>query len=586
MSMPTTDQIIQTAGQHLARGQRDQAVSLLTAAVAQDPRHGVANQHLGLLLAQGGDFPAAIRHLTVAAAAIPGDAGLRCNLGMLQSSTGDMEAAEANFRAAIGLNPRYVDAQACLGMLLANRQRAAEAEAALAAALALAPGRSDVVYAYARLLTETGRAEESVAAIRAAQRTNLRDAFLQDKLCMMLNYVSDVSDEELLREHVRYGELAPRPDGDFSGIDKNPDRRLRIGYLSADLRQHSVAYYLEALLEGHDRRGFEVVCYHVGAGDEMTPRLKAKADLWRPLFPSTDDALLRAIREDRVDILVELAGHTSSNRLPVVARRAAPVQVTYIGYPNTTGVPSIAYRIVDSITDPPESDRWATERLVRIDPCFLCYRPPEDAPTPSQPPCAATGRVTFGSFNNLAKISPAAVELWSRIMRDVPGSRLVLKGKALADPAIATRFLARFSAQGISPERLEFLSHTPSTREHLAAYARVDIALDPFPYAGTTTTCEALWMGVPVVTLAGQRHASRVGLSLHTAIGLPDLVADTPERYHAIAAGLAADPPRLVELRRTLRERISSSPICDARRFVPKLEAAYRSMWRAWCAGR
>ena len=392
------------------------------------------------------DLSQALRQLESAAAASPRDPNLHTQLGMVRASLGDMPAAESAFRAALALNPRHTDALACLGMLLANRQRAGEAETILQQALALAPARPDIVYAYPRLLTETGRAEESIAAIRAAQKLAPNDAFLQDKLCMMLNYVDGISNDELLREHIRYGQLAPRDDFDPSPINRDPNRKLRIGYLSAYLRQHSVAYFLDALLEYHDRTSFEIACYHVGSGDDFTPALKSKTDLWRQLFPAPDDAVLNAIRADRVDILVELAGHTSSNRLPILARRGAPVQVTYIGYPNTTGLPSINYRIVDNITDPPGAEKWCTEKLIRIDPCFLCYRAPESAPDVSIPhsripplPHSAirqdgnTGirdqtTTSFASFNNFAKLSPKAIALWSRIICAVPNSTLTLKG--------------------------------------------------------------------------------------------------------------------------------------------------------------
>jgi predicted O-linked N-acetylglucosamine transferase (SPINDLY family) len=357
-------------------------------------------------------------------------------------------------------------------------------------------------------------------------------------------------------------------------VDRDPERRLRVGYLSADLREHAVAYFLEAILEGHDRRAVEVVVFHIGAGDEATKRMRGKADTWLPLFPCPDEQLLGAMRAEGVDILVELAGHTASNRLPVVARRAAPVQVTYIGYPNTTGVPGIDYRIIDAATDPPGGERWATERLVRLDPCFLCYRAAESAPPVAPRP--SSGPVMFGSFNNLAKLSPQTADLWSRVVRAVPGSKLVLKGKALADESIAARFHERFASRGIGPERLEFLQHTPATGEHLGAYAKVDIALDPFPYSGTTTTCEAMWMGVPVVTMEGSRHSSRVGVSLLRTVGLPELIAKTPDEYVADRDGAGGDRDRSTQLRASLRDRVRASPLCDEPRSCPSSRRAYR----------
>jgi protein O-GlcNAc transferase len=581
--MPPIDRLIQAAGQFMGRGQRDQARAALAQALTLDPAHPLANQYMGLLLAQASEFDPAIAHLEVAARAMPRDAGLQCNLGMLKSSRGRMEEAETHFRAAIAMDPRSVDALTCLGLLLSNRQRAAESEEILRRAAALAPQRTDITLGLSRLLTETGRAEDSVSLLRAAVRASPADAVLQDKLCMMLNYVQGISDENLFAEHIRYGQVAPHPDGDFSRVNRDPGRRLRIGYLSADLREHAVTYFLEPLLERHDRARFETVCYAVGAADDATPRFRSKADHWRALFPASDDAILSAIRADHVDILVELGGHTGSNRLGVVARRAAPVQATYIGYPNTTGLPAVDYRIIDSITDPPGADAVATERLIRLDPCFLCYRPFEHAPDVTPLPCATGSTFTFGSFNNLAKLTPDTAALWARVLHAVPGSRLLLKGKALADPSIAAIHHDRFASHGIGPDRLGFLPHTPSTREHLAAYASVDLALDPFPYSGTTTTCEAMWMGVPVVTIAGRRHSARVGMSLLSAVGLTEFIAPDADAYIRTAAAFAADRARLSELRATLRARLRSSPLCDAAAFVPKLELAYRQMWRRWC---
>lgn len=583
--MPSPDQLVQMAAQALARNQRDQARQMLESALSQSPAHPAANQYLGLILAQSGDLPGAIRAFEAALRAAPNNPALIGNLAMLKSGAGDQDAAAALFHHALTLNPSLPDAHACLGIMRATQQRAADAEVHFLAALKSAPNRPDVVYAYTRMLTETGRAEEAVAIIRNAQRASPADLLLQDKLCMMLNYVAGVAPEQLFQEHVRYGQLAPRPDGDFTGVDRSPERPLRIGYISADLREHSVAYFLEPLLEHRSRRDFQVYCYHLGAPDEtVTPRLRALADAWRPLFPCTDDQLLDAVASDQIDIAVDLAGHTSGNRLSAFARRAAPVQFTYIGYPNTTGLSTMEWRIIDSTTDPAGADDLATERLIRLDPCFLCYRPPAETSCPPDPSTRPAAPITFASFNSLAKLSPPTIALWSRILAAVPGSRLMLKGKALSDPSVADRFRARFAAHAIAADRLELLGHTPTTADHLANYQRVHIALDPFPYAGTTTTCEALFMGVPVVTLRGERHSGRVGASLLSAVGLPELIADTEDDYVRSAVALAADPTRLRVYHASIRQRLLASLLCDGTAFVRRYEAAVRQMWRSACA--
>ena len=295
----------------------------------------------------------------------------------------------------------------------------------------------------------------------------------------------------------------------------------------------------------------------------------------------SDEELAERIRADGIDILVDLAGHTAKNRLRVFARKPAPVQVTWLGYPNTTGLEAIDYRLVDAVTDPVgEADAWASETLVRLEGGFLCYGGLKDAPEPTVPPCLKTGTVTFGSFNNPAKVSAATFDAWATLLSRLPQARLLLKGTPFADAATRALFLARLGERGVAAERIELVAWLPGAAAHLALYHRVDIALDPFPYNGTTTTCEALWMGVPVVTLRGDRHAGRVGASLLSQIGLTDLIANSVEEYVEIALALARNPGRLDELRRTLRPRMAASPLCDGRAFARKIEAAFRTMWQ------
>jgi predicted O-linked N-acetylglucosamine transferase (SPINDLY family) len=299
----------------------------------------------------------------------------------------------------------------------------------------------------------------------------------------------------------------------------------------------------------------------------------------------SDDEVAERIRADGIDILVDLAGHTANNRLRVFARKPAPVQVTWLGYPSTTGLTAIDYRLVDVVTDPVgAADTWASETLVRLEGGFLCYGALMDAPEPTVPPCIKTGTLTFGSFNYPAKVSAATLDAWAALLSRLPQARLLLKGKPFADPATRALFLARLGERGVPAERVELVAWLSSTIAHLALYNRVDIALDPFPYNGTTTTCDALWMGVPVITWAGDRHAARVGASLLTTVGQTELIARDPDDYVATAAALAGDLDRLAALRAGLRARLQASPLCDAAGFARALESAYREMWRRWCA--
>jgi protein O-GlcNAc transferase len=358
-----------------------------------------------------------------------------------------------------------------------------------------------------------------------------------------------------------------------------------VGYLSPDFREHSTGYFVEGLLAGHDRGAVEVFCYSSGrAADGVTARLKEHFACFRNVVGMSDRSAAELIRRDGIDVLVDLAGHTGENRLLILAYKAAPVQVTYLGYPNTTGMTAIAYRLTDALADPPgEGVERYSEKLVRLPGSFLCYRPVEDAPEAGEPPAARQGSVTFGCFNAQAKINLPLVEQWSRILRRVARSSLIVKNASLADGATRDRLAGMFGVCGVGVERLELLGRTATPAQHLAVYRRVDIALDTFPYHGTTTTCEALWMGVPVVTLAGAVHRSRVGVSLLRSVGLPELVAGSWDEYVEIAAGLAGDRGRLVELRAGMRERMRESRLMDGAGLAREVEGAYRDMWRRWC---
>jgi predicted O-linked N-acetylglucosamine transferase (SPINDLY family) len=350
------------------------------------------------------------------------------------------------------------------------------------------------------------------------------------------------------------------------------------------LWDHSCAYFLRPILAAHDPSRLELICYTTSTSDDwMTGELRARADGWRSVAGKGEDALINSLRADGLDILIELSGHTGNGPLAALRRRAAPVQAMYLGYPNTTGLPTIDWRLVDAVTDPPGAEHFSTERLARIDGCFLCYSGLVDIPPTPPPPPPPASPVTFGSFNSIRKIGPAVVRTWSAILLATPGSRLLIKTRGISTPAAARSFRSAFAECGIDAARLELMDGLPDKREHLNLYGRLHLALDTFPYNGTTTTCEALWMGVPVVTLSGAMHAGRVGASLLRAAGMPELVADSPDRFVALASGLAQNPDRLAATRaKALAFRGSS--LCDAAAFVPKFEAALRTTWREWCS--
>jgi predicted O-linked N-acetylglucosamine transferase (SPINDLY family) len=343
-----------------------------------------------------------------------------------------------------------------------------------------------------------------------------------------------------------------------------------------------VAFFFEPLLMAHDRSAVEIFCYSDAVRpDDVTARLQRHADHWRDVAGQSDEQFIAQVRADRIDILVDLAGHTAGNRLRAFAARPAPVQVTYLGYPNTTGVPAVDYRFTDALADPPgEADTLYTEKLIRLPRCAWCYRPPDPSPHHNPLPAQESGAVTFGSFNMPAKLSEETLDLWSQLLAAVPNSKLMLKFAALSEQSMRDHFARLFAARGVAESRLILRGRDEAVKHHLRSYHEIDIALDTFPYHGTTTTCDALWMGVPVVTLIGNAHVSRVGASLLNAVGLDDLVTTTREQFIATAAALAGDLPRLAKLRSTLRGVMQKSPLMDAAGLAREIERSYREIWQ------
>jgi predicted O-linked N-acetylglucosamine transferase (SPINDLY family) len=495
--------------------------------------------------------------------------------------------ALAAFQGLAAQVPAHFGVRYHLGLALKDLGRHHEAEGAFHAAAMLDPLRPEPHIALANLRREQGRVPEAILGYRRALALDPKSAAAQQNLALLLHYDPRADGPALRRAAEAWARLveARTPPASLPPQDPDPGRRLRVGFLSPDFRRHSCAFFLEPLLEHLDPDRVEACAYaDVWDPDATTTRFEALCPRFVNVSRVPDEDLASRLREDRLDVLVDLAGHTGNNRLGLFARRLAPVQATWLGCPGTTGLASMDARLTDSLADPPgSSEAHHTEALVRLDPVFLCFRPSPEAPAVSPPPSAAGGPFTFGCFNALAKLSDGALALWAEILRATPGARLLLKDRALADPAQQAGVRSRFAAAGIPGDRLACLGWTATDADHYAAYAQVDVALDPFPYNGTTTTCEALWMGVPVVALAGDRHAGRVGASLLRAVGLPDLVAPDPAAYRGIATALAGDRDRLAALRAGLRERMAASPLCDGPAFARRFEAALRGMWRQAC---
>jgi len=507
----------------------------------------------------------------------------RLNLAGVLRELGQLPEAIASGREAVRLRPASAEAHNNLGDALRAEGRVEQAQACFREALRLNPRLPRPYLNLSGTLRDQGRLEEAVEMWR-------RGAELQPDYGPFHLLHNDLlwEPEEVFREHLRWAEryaaplgaaVAPHPN------DRDPERRLRVGYVSPDFRGHSVAFFSEPLLAAHDRHNFEIYCYaDVRIADPVTERIRRLPLQWRDLYGTSDADAAELIRRDRIDILVDLAGHTTGNRLMVFARKPAPVQVTYLGYPDTTGLRTIDYRLTDGWADPPgRTEHLHTEELVRLPRGAWCYRPPEDAPEASPLPARSSGTVTFGCFNNLAKVTPRLIAAWAEILRRTPQARLIVKSPVLVDGSTRRLVLERFRQHGLADGHVQLFG--PVKREHhLGLYQWIDLALDTFPYHGTTTTCEALWMGVPVVVLEGATHASRVGVSLLSSVGLADWIAADWEGYVELAARRACELAGLAELRAGLRARMSRAPLTDAQALSRDLEEAYRRMWRRWCA--
>ena len=602
-------------------GHRDEATRRYERILATHPGQPDALHMLGVIAHLAGDHERAATLISRAVRSAPAAAPFHHNLAEAYRALGKLDRAVEAERAALRANPDYAAARNGLGAALFKLGRVAEAIPQLEAAVTIDrayapahinlgvaaeetghPGRALRHYERAAELTpdhpalqtnlanallKCGDARGALDALRDSAAASRPTAEAGSNLLLALNYLphdpAAVFDEHRAWDREYASGVTPLPPPSPAHA---PNRRLRIGYLTPDLHRHSVGYFFQPLLEAHDRDAVEVFCYTDTAKERgAADWLRALPDHWRDITPLSDEDAARRIREDGVDILVDLAGHTAHHRLLVLPYRPAPIQATYCGYANTTGMDSVDYRITDAWADPPgTTEQFHSETLVRLPGGFLCYAPDPEAPEPAETLALHNGYVTFGTFNHLPKITPEVVATWARILAAVPGSRFFSKAMAYEDKRVKERVRGAFVEHGIAPERIELHSWTPSYADHLRLYERIDIGLDTFPYAGTTTTCETLWMGVPVVSLAGRTHVTRVGVSLLNQIGLPELAAADEAAYVDTAVALASDVGRLAELRRTIRPRMAASPLRDPARLAREMEASYRTMWRTYLA--
>jgi predicted O-linked N-acetylglucosamine transferase (SPINDLY family) len=520
----------------------------------------------------------------------PSAALVHHRLGLVHFELGRSEEAIAAFRRAIELKPAYAEAYADLAAVYGQQGHLEAGVEACRRAIAIDPAAPVGHCALGIALGELGDIQGALAAVLRATELKPDYEAAHSARLFLMNYSDRHSQEDVLDAHRRWAAeratYAP-PEGLFDERDRTPEKRLRIGYVSADFRQHSVSFFLEPVLLRHDRTNFEVFCYSdVSRPDGATARMRGLVDCWRDVVGETDERLVDRIREDRIDVLVDLALHSGTNRLLTFARRAAPVQASWLGYAGTTGLPAMDYKITDAHLDPPgNSENWNSERLARLPDSYFCYSPPSGYPPVSPLPGSRRGYPTFGAFQNLAKVSDQTLDLWSGILHAIPSAKLILKARGLGGAGVRERLRHGFSRRGVASERIVFENWADMT-DYLARFADVDIAVDTTPFNGGTTTLHALWMGVPVLTLEGDRPLARVGTSILRTIGLSQLIAHTPAAFAGIARGLTADPSGLAAMRSSLRGRLEASPLMDAHRFTAGLEGVFRQMWREWCEGR
>lgn len=587
--MSRTDIALQNVRDLLRAGQATRALPMARQAVQHSPKNLDATILISEVELVLNNMPAAEYWAKCACGLAPGEPRVWVHLAAVQRSANRTKEALASQRKALSIAPGNPLITAAVASTLLELKSPFEALTVVDAALAAHPSNTTLLGVRASALFNAARCSEAAATLRTILRASPggRGASASwSGLSLVLNYDPDATPQEQLEAHRAFGSAiaaeVSRPSRSFA-LRHTP---LRVGFVSPDFRTHPVATFLEPLLRSIDRSKFVLFLYHTNRiVDDTTARFRqiVGESGWRLCDTLPDHALAAKIASDELDICIDLSGHTQAHALGAIHLKPAPVLATFLGYPNTTGLDAVDFRIVDSNTDPsPNADGLAVEKLIRIDPCFLCYSMDERAialiPDVSPLPFHSRGAITFGSLNSVFKINERVMRVWSRVLAEVPQSRLLLKSLNFADAALRDDLARRFAAHGVDADRLTLLSPKDDAFQHLCTYGQIDIALDTFPYHGTTTTCEALAMGVPVVSLEGATHASRVGVSLLRAVGHPEWIATTEDSYVGIAKGLASNIQRLDQVRASLRETMRASPLCDLASYTRRFEAALLSM--------
>lgn len=601
----------------VARGLFSAAIPALRKAVSLAPEMAFAHDALGLALHELGDQREALTHSQRAVDLLPENPLLRLHLGVAQQAAGDFRSAIQSYQEAIERDNALLPAWCNLAGALHDVGDAAAALRAAEHVLRLAPDVPEVLSVVGTVYAEAGQGElavqlldrltairpefaegwfnlgnaladpvEKLSALRRALTLQPDFAAAWSNVIFNLNYLPETSAADLLAAAREYGRIVSRQVAAakvWSNL-RDPSRQLRVGFVSADLTEHPVSFFLEGLLMSIDRRQVEALAYFNGAREDVySERLKPQFAVWRSIWKKSDAEVCQLIAEDRVDILIDLSGHTSGHRLPVFAARPAPLQVSWLGYVGTTGLEAIDYVIADAHAIPEQAPVETVEKVWRLPECYMCFTPPAGELSPGELPAERNGYVTYGCFSNFSKVNDQVLDVWARLLAEQTDARLLLRSRRLGNPDVRERVMARLTGGGVDASRIELAGYFDQRLDALAEYRRVDIALDTFPYCGATTSAEALWMGVPVLTLRGDKFISRIGASLNRNLGLDDWVADSADDYVARAIHLSRDRSRLALLRRTLRDRGAASPLGNPTWFANQFSAALRAMWQQWC---
>lgn len=569
----------------MAQGQLAEATTSFQKAISLQPKHPNAHYNLGNAFKDQGKLTEAITHYQKAISITPDHAELYNNLGNALHAQGKQTEAVARYRQALRINPSLAEVHYNMGDALRELGHLDEAIAFGRQALLIKPDYAMAYTHLANTLQAQGRLEEAIACYWQALAIKPDSANTYSNLLYTMQYMSTVTPAEVFSEHQRYAERYETPlkaHWQPHTNSSDPERRLRIGYVSADFRDHAVAFFIEPILVSHDKSQVEVYCYYNHTKhDGHTERIAAYADHWLACASMSDAQLAERIRADGIDILVDLSGHTGHNRLLVFARKPAPVQVTWIGYPGSTGLTAMDYRITNEGVDPPGlTERYHSESLIRMPDTSVAYRPEPDCPPVNPLPALTSDAFIFASMNNLIKINQSVIKLWASILDAIPHARLMLGN--VTDRGVQQQMIEQFRKAGVAADRL-ILQPRMSLSDYLALHHKIDLALDPFPYNGGTTTMHSLWMGVPVITMAGEHMASRCAVPLLSRVGLSEFITHNEEEYLQCATQMAQNLPSLNRIRQSIRDRMSESS-CEPGTVTRHLEAAYREAWRKWCA--